>query len=120
SPQGSGCRPRPACGGGGCWGAPAGSPATARGSTSRRAGRRGGGLAPSSSNRRAGARPRRPPKRARAAPGGAGACCGTVPARPGAYEQFLKQKLTRLEGVASIESSFALEQVKYTNVLPVV
>src|ERR1700710_1733541 len=31
-----------------------------------------------------------------------------------AYEQFLKQKLTRLEGVASIESSFALEQVKYT------
>ncbi|HEY6834642.1 MAG TPA: AsnC family transcriptional regulator, partial [Pseudolabrys sp.] len=26
---------------------------------------------------------------------------------------------TRLEGIASIESSFALEQVKYTNVLPV-
>lgn len=36
-----------------------------------------------------------------------------------AYERFLKHKLTRLEGVASIESSFALEQVKYTNVLPV-
>ncbi len=36
-----------------------------------------------------------------------------------AYEQFLKQKLTRLEGIASIELSFALEQVKYTNVLPV-
>jgi Lrp/AsnC family transcriptional regulator, leucine-responsive regulatory protein len=36
-----------------------------------------------------------------------------------AYERFLKQKLTRLEGVASIESSFALEQVKYTNVLPI-
>lgn len=36
-----------------------------------------------------------------------------------AYEQFLKQKLTRLEGIASIESSFALEQVKYTNVLPI-
>jgi len=35
-----------------------------------------------------------------------------------AYERFLKQKLTRLDGVASIESSFALEQVKYTNVLP--
>src|SRR3979490_579650 len=35
-----------------------------------------------------------------------------------AYEQFLKQKLTRLEGVASIESSFALEQVKHTTVLP--
>jgi Lrp/AsnC family transcriptional regulator, leucine-responsive regulatory protein len=36
-----------------------------------------------------------------------------------AYERFLKQKLTRLEGIASIESSFALEQVKYTNVLPI-
>ena len=35
-----------------------------------------------------------------------------------AYDRFLKQKLTRLEGIASIESSFALEQVKYTNVLP--
>ena len=35
-----------------------------------------------------------------------------------AYERFVKQKLTRLEGIASIESSFALEQVKYTNVLP--
>lgn len=36
-----------------------------------------------------------------------------------AYERFLKQKLTRLDGIGSIESSFALEQVKYTNVLPV-
>lgn len=36
-----------------------------------------------------------------------------------AYERFLKQKLTRVEGIASIESSFALEQVKYTNVLPI-
>lgn len=35
-----------------------------------------------------------------------------------AYERFLKQKLTRLNGLASIESSFALEQVKYTNELP--
>jgi len=35
-----------------------------------------------------------------------------------AYEWFLKQKLTRLRGIASIESSFALQQVKYTNVLP--
>jgi len=35
-----------------------------------------------------------------------------------AYERFLKQQLTRLNGVGSIESSFALEQVKYTNVLP--
>ncbi len=35
-----------------------------------------------------------------------------------AYEAFLKQKLTRLDAIASIESSFALEQVKYTNVLP--
>ena len=36
-----------------------------------------------------------------------------------AYERFLKQKLTRLSGIASIESSFALEQIKYTNVLPI-
>ena len=36
-----------------------------------------------------------------------------------AYERFVKQKLTRVEGIASIESSFALEQVKYTNLLPV-
>lgn len=35
-----------------------------------------------------------------------------------AYEAFLKEKLTKLDGVASIESSFALGQVKYTNVLP--
>lgn len=36
-----------------------------------------------------------------------------------AYERFLKQKLTRLDGVSSIESSFALDQIKYTNALPV-
>jgi Lrp/AsnC family leucine-responsive transcriptional regulator len=36
-----------------------------------------------------------------------------------AYERFLKQKLTRLDGVQSIESSFALGQVKYTSVLPI-
>lgn len=35
------------------------------------------------------------------------------------YERFLKEKLTRLDSVASIESSFALKQVKYTNVLPI-
>ena len=35
-----------------------------------------------------------------------------------AYERFLKDKLTRLDGVGSIESSFALGQVKYTNALP--
>lgn len=35
-----------------------------------------------------------------------------------AYEVFLKTKLTRLNGINSIESSFALEQVKYTHVLP--
>ena len=35
------------------------------------------------------------------------------------YERFLKDKLTRLEGVASIESSFALGQVKYSIALPV-
>jgi Lrp/AsnC family leucine-responsive transcriptional regulator len=37
-----------------------------------------------------------------------------------AYETFLKSKLTRLPGIASMESSFALEQVKYTNALPIV
>ncbi len=35
-----------------------------------------------------------------------------------AYEHFLKTALTRLEGVASIKSSFALKQVKYSTVLP--
>lgn len=36
-----------------------------------------------------------------------------------AYETFLKQKLTRLEGISSIESSFALGQIKYSMALPV-
>jgi Lrp/AsnC family transcriptional regulator, leucine-responsive regulatory protein len=35
-----------------------------------------------------------------------------------AYERFLKEKLTRLDGVASIETSFALDQVKRSEVLP--
>ncbi|RXF74185.1 Lrp/AsnC family transcriptional regulator [Hansschlegelia zhihuaiae] len=35
-----------------------------------------------------------------------------------AYETFLKSKLTRLDGIASIESSFALQQVKYSVALP--
>lgn len=35
-----------------------------------------------------------------------------------AYEQFLKQHLTRIPGVASIKSSFALNQVKYSTALP--
>jgi len=35
-----------------------------------------------------------------------------------AYETFLKSKLTRLDGIASIESSFALQQVKYSIALP--
>ncbi|PWK60341.1 hypothetical protein C8K44_1371, partial [Aminobacter sp. AP02] len=35
-----------------------------------------------------------------------------------AYEIFLKTKLTRLEGVASIETSFALGQTKRSEVLP--
>ncbi len=34
------------------------------------------------------------------------------------YESFLKNKLTRLDGIASIESSFALSQVKYSIALP--
>jgi Lrp/AsnC family leucine-responsive transcriptional regulator len=36
-----------------------------------------------------------------------------------AYERFLKEKLTRLDGVASIESSFALSQIKRSNTLPI-
>ncbi|MGA0533950.1 Lrp/AsnC family transcriptional regulator [Hansschlegelia sp. KR7-227] len=36
-----------------------------------------------------------------------------------AYEVFLKEKLTRLDGVASIETSFALGQVKHAEALPV-
>ncbi len=36
-----------------------------------------------------------------------------------AYERFLKQTLTRVDGVASIESSFALAQVKHVNALPI-
>jgi len=35
-----------------------------------------------------------------------------------AYEQFLKESLTRIDGVASIKSSFALNQVKYSTALP--
>lgn len=36
-----------------------------------------------------------------------------------AYEEFLNDKLTRLDGVASIETSFALKQVKRSEVLPI-
>ena len=35
-----------------------------------------------------------------------------------AYERFLKEKLTRLDGVSSIESSFALGQIKRSQALP--
>ena len=35
-----------------------------------------------------------------------------------AYERFLKDHLTRVRGVASIKSSFALKQVKYSTALP--
>lgn len=37
----------------------------------------------------------------------------------GDYERFIKDKLSRLEGVASIESSFALSRIKHTTVVPV-
>lgn len=36
-----------------------------------------------------------------------------------AYEVFLKDHLTRVPGVASIKSSFALNQIKYTTALPI-
>ncbi len=35
-----------------------------------------------------------------------------------AYEQFIKHKLTRLENIASIETSFALTQIKRSEILP--
>lgn len=35
------------------------------------------------------------------------------------YERFLMDKLTRLDGVASIKSSFSLKQVAYRTALPV-
>jgi Lrp/AsnC family transcriptional regulator, leucine-responsive regulatory protein len=35
-----------------------------------------------------------------------------------AYESFLREKLTQLDGVGSIESSFSLAQIKYSRVLP--
>lgn len=35
-----------------------------------------------------------------------------------AYESFLRDRLTQLEGVGSIESSFSLAQIKYSRVLP--
>ncbi len=40
-----------------------------------------------------------------------------VPDLP-AYERFLKEWLTHIEGVASIKSSFSLNQVKYSTALP--
>ena len=36
-----------------------------------------------------------------------------------AYEAFLREKLTQVEGVGSIESSFSLGQVKFSRVLPI-
>ena len=36
----------------------------------------------------------------------------------GAYERFLLEHLTRIPGVASIKSSFALKQLKYSTALP--
>lgn len=35
------------------------------------------------------------------------------------YERFVKETLTRIDGIANIESSFALGQVKHSNVLPI-
>jgi DNA-binding Lrp family transcriptional regulator len=35
-----------------------------------------------------------------------------------AYERFLQETLTRIEGVARIKSSFALKQLKYSTALP--
>ena len=49
----------------------------------------------------------------------AGIALRVVAADLPSYEAFLKTKLTRLDGIASIESSFALSQVKYSIALPV-
>ncbi|HRK23863.1 MAG TPA: Lrp/AsnC family transcriptional regulator [Beijerinckiaceae bacterium] len=38
----------------------------------------------------------------------------------GDYERFIKEKLSRLDGVASIESSFALSRVKHATAVPIV
>lgn len=37
----------------------------------------------------------------------------------GDYERFVKVRLTRIAGIANIESSFALGQVKHTGALPI-
>ena len=42
-----------------------------------------------------------------------------VTADLGAYERFLIEHLTRIPGVASIKSSFALKQVTYRTALPI-
>ena len=42
-----------------------------------------------------------------------------VTADLGAYERFLIEHLTRIPGVASIKSSFALKQVAYRTALPI-
>lgn len=36
-----------------------------------------------------------------------------------AYERFIKEKLTAIRGIGSIESSFALNQIKYKHALPI-
>ena len=36
-----------------------------------------------------------------------------------AYELFLKQTLTRISGIANIQSSFALKQVVHRTALPI-
>lgn len=36
-----------------------------------------------------------------------------------AYHRFLMERLTKVEGVASIKSSFALKQIKYAAALPI-
>ncbi len=38
--------------------------------------------------------------------------------RLAAYQQFLMDHLTRIPGVASIKSSFALKQVQYRTAMP--
>ena len=37
----------------------------------------------------------------------------------GAFEDFLRQKLTRIEGVAEVTTSFALRPIVYKTALPI-
>ena len=45
-------------------------------------------------------------------------CCASSAPISAAYERFVLDHLTKVPGVSSIRSSFALKQVKYSTALP--